>query len=178
MSVTPSSGRRGTFALDSTSAKREEAIQRLWSFLSGLQTKSLRVYGESAVVGQTLVAIDDLGNVTFSSTLPTTVSVLTGQTTSLVVELVTGADGEYIISAYMEVTTAGAVGTLNYNIGYTDDVGLTASPILATLPLNATGRDSSVEVVRSVTSNIEYTTNLSGGAGSAYSIYVSASKVR
>lgn len=178
MSVTPSSGRRGVFPLDTTSPRRDEAIQRVWTFLAGAVVKNLRIFGEGAVAGELLVAKDADGNITFSDILPADVVTVEGETNNLNGVVVATAEGEYSVSIYAECTTAGA-GTLYVSLTYTDDVGaVTVYPIVG-LSMAATGRDQAVVCVRAPSGELEYGTEIIGASGSPeYNLYISAVRTR
>lgn len=179
VSVTPSSGRRGSYPLDSTSPKRDEGIQRPWSFLAGLITKTLRVYGAGAVVGKALVAEDALGNVTFSATIPATTVALTGQTISQTATMIASASGEYLATVYLECTTAGAAGTLDFTFTHTDDVGARTTPIVASIILTGTNRDDGIALLRCSGGGIDYTATVTGAVGGPiFSFYIALVQVR
>ena len=177
MSIIPSLGRRGVQALDATSARREEAIQRLWTFLAGLRTVRFRLT-TGASAGKVLTSDAD-GDASWGSTLPATTVALAGQTTNQIDTLVATASGEYLVTMYVEITTAGSGGTLYSSLSYTDDIGATTLYPLASLPCNSTGRDQWSGVLRCSGGGVEYTFSIVGGAGNpAYNAYVSVTQVR
>lgn len=179
MSITPSLGRRGTFPLDSTSPTREEAIRRPWTFLVGLVASALRIYGGSPTAGALLAASDAAGNTTWTRTLPAVTFTDAAETANQTGTIVPVAVGEYIVTVYSEVVTAGAAGTLYSSITYTDDIGATTIFPLASLNCASTGRDYGVAVIRCAGGGIDYTFEIVGGSGSpAYSAYVSVTQVR
>lgn len=179
MSVTPSLGRRGTPPLDTTSPRREEAIQRLWTFLVGISAKALRFYGESPEAGSLLSASDANGNSTWTRTLPATTAVLTGQTISQTATLIATATGEYLATVYLQCTTAGAAGTLDATFSYSDDVGAVTTPVVATLVMTGTGRAEGRRFLRCSAGGIDYTLTVTGAVGGpVYAAHIALTKVR
>lgn len=174
-----STGRRGFRSEGATQASREEAPQRVWNFLQGIFTKTLRITGSTPTAGQALVATNTDGDVGFSSTLPATSFQTTAQTASQTGTLVATASGEYLLAVYLECTTAGAAGTLDATFSYTDDVGAVTTATLASVVLTGTGRDDGIAVARCSAGGIDYTFTVTGAVGGpVYSAYVSAIKIR
>lgn len=179
MSTFPTFGPRRSRSIDGPAyVNVKEEILRQWTFLEGLKAKGLRVYGAQASAGAMLVAEDADGNVTFSTVLPATTASDTAQTAGQTATLVSAASGEYVATVYIECTSAGSAGTLDFTFSYTDDVGATTTPILATLPLNATGRDWGTAVLRCSGGGIDFTATMTGEAGGPqYAFYVSITQV-
>ena len=79
----------------------------------------------------------------------------------------TTSSGYYVVSYTIETTTADVTaGTIQFQIGYTDDVGATTQAGAA-LILTATGRDRGSFQVYLASGNITYQTNLTGIIGSS-----------
>ena len=180
MSIIPTStGRRGNIPQSVTSPRRIEAIEKVWTFLSGLVVKAFRFYGGSPAVGSILVATDTDGNATWSTTLPAQTLVLTAQTTSQTGTMIATATGEYLATMYLECTTAGAAGTLDGTLTITDDVGAATIAVVTGLVLNATGRGQGVVTLRCSGGGVDFTFTITGGVGGPqYAAYVSITKVR
>jgi hypothetical protein len=87
-------------------------------------------------------------------------------------------DGEYLTTAILTCTTAGAGGTVTVTITWTDEVGVTTS-VSTPLALNATGRLSlSVPMHVKTPIVIRYQTTVAGAAGGPlYSLYINVQKV-
>ena len=178
MSFIPTvAGRRGAQQGDFTSAKREEHIQRIWTFLRGLSVTNLRI--PLGAANGRIATADDEGNLSWGAVLPATTATITAETANQTATLVASALGEYIVTIYYEVVTAGTGGTLYAELTYTDDVGVKILRPLASLPCNATGRDGAVVVLRCAGGGIDYTFEIQGGVGSpAYSAFISVTQVR
>lgn len=181
MSLGPLSpaAKRGTDPSAFTSVKRDEMVERIWTFLRGVKTQKLTVYGEGASAGKALVASDSDGNVTFSDTLPATTFTDTAETASQTATLVAAASGEYLATMYVQCTTAGAAGTLTGTFTYTDDVGLTTTANIVSLVLTGTGRDEGIAVLRCSGGGIDFTLTVTGAVGAPqYAAHISVTKVR
>ena len=63
--------------------------------------------------------------------------------------------GVYFIRAILECTTIGT-GTISFNVQWTDDVG-SASLVIVSLVMTATGRSSGITSIYSASGNITYT---------------------
>jgi len=145
----------------------------------GLLLANLLQLPIGAAVGRVLSCNDVAGNVAWTATLPATTVALTGQTISQVGELVGAATGEYLVSIYLQCTTAGAAGTLDVTLSHIDDIGARTTAILATILLTGTNRDEAVTVVRCASGAIEYTRTVTGAVGGPiFSAHFSASRVR
>lgn len=107
---------------------------------------------------------------------------LTGQTASIATANIVPTPqvtGMYRISWVVECTTAGTGGTLTPALNWQDDAGnFTLSP-LTTLPLNALGRASGTQIVRSLSgNNLLYNTTVAGAAGGPqYAIFIKVEKM-
>ena len=179
VSVSPSLGRPGYRGLPVASPKRAEQIERLWTFLTGIVTRTLRFSGASPTVGQLLAASDTDGNVAFSSTTPASRFSDTAQTASQTGTLVLSSAGDWLVQVYVECVTAGAAGTLAVTITYTDDVGSVTPTLIAAFALTATGRDTATRFIHSASGGIDYTITVTGPIGNpAYTIYIDAAKMR
>jgi hypothetical protein len=78
-----------------------------------------------------------------------------------------GAPGMYRMTYYLETTTSDVTaGTIQFQIGYTDDVGATTQ-VSAALVLTATGRTSGVLAIYLASGEVAYQTNLTGIIGTS-----------
>ena len=180
MGIIPSIGHRGAQSTGSTSADREESPQRSWNFLAGLWAKSVRIYGSTVTPGQALVAANTSGDLSFSSTLPSSGTLSTtaqtaGQTGTIVAA---PASGLYLVAGYIECTTVGAAGTLDLTMSYTDSIGAITSAIIATIALTGSNRDDAVAVIYCTAGGIDYTLTVTGPVGSPkYDAHLAVTKL-
>ena len=183
MGIVPSIGKRGFQTGPSTNAKNAESIERPWSFLLGLITKTLKITGSSSSAGQMLVASDAEGNVEFSSVVPSTTLQLTGQTANSTGTMVASgaATGEWLALVYALCTTASGAGapTLDVTLSITDNVGAATITAISGLSLAATGRAQGVIALRCSGGGIDYTATINAGAGTPqYALYVDLVRAR
>lgn len=171
-------GRRGSSIGPTAEPTRAELIQKFWTFLRGLATTTLRITDGTPTAGQMLVASDTDGNTSFSSTLPATSFTDSAETASQTGTLIASASGEYLITVYAQCTTAGAAGTLDADVTYTDEVGLTTLNLFTGLSLAGTGRTQATAVIRCAGGGIDYTFTVTGGAGAQYAAHFHATKLR
>ena len=179
----PSIGKRGFQTRDSTSANRDETVQKPWIFMEILAAKALRLFGSTPSVGQMLVASDSSGTVEFSSTVPGTSLQLTGQTANSTGTMVASgaATGEWVATVYAQCTTASGAGapTLDVTLSITDDVGAATITAVSGLSLAATGRAQGVVALRCSGGGIDYTATIAAGAGTPqYALHINLARVR
>jgi hypothetical protein len=166
-----SQGKRGSGRLDTTA--------NLGTFLGGVVTKALRIFGEGSVAGQMLVASDATGIVAFSDTLPAVAYGATGLTLDETATLGVAAPGEYIATVYIECTTASAgTGVLYASLTYNDDVGVVTVYPTVGIPTSATGRDQATVTLRCVSGAIDYVFQIVGTGTPTYAGFISITKVR
>lgn len=175
--IPPTTGRRGQPPIDFAHPRREESILRVWTFLSGLIASKIRLT-TGAGTGKVLTS-NAQGDGSWSSLIPATAASFSAETANQTGTLISSASGTYLVSLYVEITTAGSGGTFYASVSYTDDVG---GPIslypTASLPCNATGREQSVAVLRCAGGGIDYTFQIVGGAGTPkYNAYISVAQV-
>lgn len=75
--------------------------------------------------------------------------------------------GEYVVYAYLQVTTAGASGTVSVTIGWTDDVGATTTNVINLASTTSTGRVTATPLyIRTASGNVTWATDITvvGGA--------------
>ena len=77
-----------------------------------------------------------------------------------------GVAGEYVVYAYLQVTTAGASGTISVTIGWTDDVGATTTNVINLASTTSTGRVTATPLyIRTASGNVTYSTDITVGSG-------------
>ena len=167
---------------NATFSDREEAIQRLWTFLRGIKTQTLTVYGAGAAVGRALVAESSSGRVGFSAVVPSTtlqVASTTANSTGTIVAA-GAATGEWIAAAYAQCTVAGLTGTLAVTFTTTDDGGSATITALTGFSLTtAPGRAQGVVMLRCNGGGIDYTATITGGTGNPqYRLHIALTRVR
>jgi hypothetical protein len=128
------------------------------------------IYAEVGGVGLTASGVQStsaaqpnyLGSATASNA-----SKLSAQTGTTTGNLVGTALGVYRISGYLECTTAGAAGTLQTTITWTDDNGSQSANLLATpLSLATKGFATGELIVKAVSGSIAFSTAITSGSGS------------
>ena len=90
-----------------------------------------------------------------------------------------GVAGEYIVYAYLQVTTAGASGTISVTIGWTDDVGATTSNVINLASTTSTGRVTATPLyIRTASGNVTWATDITVVSGTpAYKINLVCQRV-
>ena len=177
MGIIPVIGKRGSAPSDSTSGKREETVDRVWTFLAGIAAKAIQL--TTGAASGYIATSDSSGNVTWGNTLPATSLQFANQTASQTGTIVATAVGEYLVNIYLQCTTAGTSGTIDVTLTYTDDIGATTTAVLATLTYGSTGRASASKVIRCSGGGIDYTFTETAPVGNPrYAVHLNVLKVR
>lgn len=88
------------------------------------------------------------------------------------------AAGIYRASVHHLCTTAGAAGTLDTTILWTNDIGATSSIPAGQISLDGAGNwGSGIVVIRSTATAIQYSTTKVDGAGSQYALYIALERL-
>lgn len=89
------------------------------------------------------------------------------------------SQGEYLITAVLNVTTAATAGTIGASVTFTDDVGSTTPNLFTGFSLTGTGRTQASYIARLASGSIDYTLTVAGVLGSPlFNFYIHALRLR
>ena len=168
--------------LDPVSGKSDlaQTIRRQWSFLAGLVTTTFRMLN-GAATGK-LLKSDASGNATWGDPSYATATEPAGGTASETGTLIgasSGAIGEYLITGYIEVTTASAAGTVDLQVTFTDEIGSNSVTVVIAVALTGTNRGRGSAVIRTADGGVDYSFNIAALVGvPVWQGFVHATKLR